>query len=92
MQNSSEVARILENIRLNYESAHLALHGPAIVGRHEIISRKMESMQQAHEELRGIVGDDAIRLVAEVLTDAPEEKSGTERFSVGPVPVQARLP
>lgn len=79
MQNSSEVARILESIRLNYESAHLALHGPAIVGRHEIISRKMENMQRAHEELQTIVGDDAIRLIAEALIDVPEEKSWMER-------------
>jgi hypothetical protein len=66
--NKSEVARLLENIRLSYESAHLALHGPAIVGRHEIITRKMENMQHDHAKLQTIVGEqEAGKLVAETL-------------------------
>ena len=32
MEGNSEVARLLESIRLSYESAYLAMHGPAIVG------------------------------------------------------------
>lgn len=73
MQNNSEVAQLLENIRLSYESAYLALHGSAIVGKHEFITKKLENMQQDHEKLRTIVGDDAIRLVAETLETIGEE-------------------
>jgi hypothetical protein len=73
MQNNSEVAQLLENIRLSYESAYLAMHGPAIVGKHEFITKKLENMQQDHEKLRTIVGDDAIRLVAETLETVGEE-------------------
>ncbi|MFL5627694.1 MAG: hypothetical protein ACJ788_19115 [Ktedonobacteraceae bacterium] len=64
----SEVARLLESIRLSYEAAHLALHGPAMVGMHEFISKRMENMQEAHAELQTIVGSqEAIKLVAETL-------------------------
>ena len=70
MQNNSEVARLLESIRLSYESANLALHGPAMVGKHEIITKKMENMQHNHEELQQIVGEqEANRLVADTLND-----------------------
>ncbi len=68
MQGNSEVARLLESIRLSYESAYLALHGPAIVAKHEFISKKMENIQEDHAELQTIVGaPEAIRLVAETL-------------------------
>lgn len=68
MPNNSEVAQLLENIRLSYESAYLAMHGPAIVGRHEIITRKMENMQKDHARLQTIVGEqEAIQLVAQTL-------------------------
>lgn len=73
MPNTSEVARLLEGIRLSYEAAHMALHGPAIVGRHEIITKKMEHMQQDHEKLQTIVGArEAIKLVAETLENVEE--------------------
>jgi hypothetical protein len=68
MQNQSEVARLRESIRLEYESAYLALHGPAIVGKHEIITKHMENMQAAHKILQTIVGEgEAMKLVAETL-------------------------
>lgn len=43
---TSEVARLLENIRLSYESAYLALHGTAIVAKHEYISCVMSFIMQ----------------------------------------------
>jgi len=68
MPNNSEVARLLESIRLSYESASLALHGTAMAAKHEFISRKMENMQQTHVELQALVGEqEAARLVAETL-------------------------
>ena len=68
MQNQSEVARLLENIRLSYEAAHLALHGPAIVGKHDIITKRMENIQHDHVALQGIVGEsEAIKMIADTL-------------------------
>ena len=65
---TSEVAQLRENIRLEYEAAYLALHGPAIVGKHEIISKHMENMQASHAILQTLVGEhEAIQLVAETL-------------------------
>ncbi|HLG66159.1 MAG TPA: hypothetical protein VKY19_29850 [Ktedonosporobacter sp.] len=95
MHNNSEVAELLENIRLSYEAAHAALYGPAIVGRHEFISRKMECMQQDHEKLQTIVGKRvAIKLVAETLENVEEvrkpqgehhdEKDAVSRRSANP--------
>jgi hypothetical protein len=76
MQNNSEVARLLESIRLSYESAYLVVHGPAIVGKHEYITKKMENMQQNHEQLKTIVGEqEAGRLLAQTLEAAGEPKS-----------------
>ncbi len=70
MENQSEVARLLESIKLSYESAYLALHGPAVVGKHEFITKRMENMQEAHIALQDIVGsDEAIKLVAQTLED-----------------------
>ena len=64
----SEVARLRENIRLEYEVAYGALHDPAIVGKHEIICKHMENMQASHAVLQALVGEDeAMKLVAETL-------------------------
>lgn len=68
MENKSEVARLLEQIKLSYEAANLALNGPAMVGKHQFITKRAENIQQAHEKLQTIVGEDeAIKLVAETL-------------------------
>jgi hypothetical protein len=68
MENQSEVAQLLGQIRLSYESAQLALHGPAIVAKHEFITKHMENMEESRVVLAGIVGSDqAIKLVAETL-------------------------
>ena len=66
--SGSEVALLREAIRLEYEAAYLALHGPAIVGKHAIISKHMENMHASHVVLQTLVGEhEAIRLVAETL-------------------------
>jgi hypothetical protein len=71
--NKSEVARLLEEIRLSYESAYVAMHGPAIVAKHEFISKKLENMQHSHAQLQTIVGEhEAIKLVAETLDTVGE--------------------
>ena len=68
MENQSEVARLLEQIRLSYESAQLALRGPAIVAKHEFITKRMENMEEASAARADIVGsDEAMKLVTETL-------------------------
>jgi hypothetical protein len=60
----SEVARILEQIRLEYESAHLGMSGSSYGStKHSFITARMEMVSQLHEKLSALVGDGAIGLV-----------------------------
>jgi hypothetical protein len=71
MVNQSEVAQLLEQIRLSYESAQLALHGPAMVASHEFITKQMEHMHEYQTKIEDLLGsDEAIRLVVEVLQNS----------------------
>jgi len=66
--SGSEVARLRQRIQEEYVAAQRALHAPAMVAKHEFITRRMENMQQAHAQLQILVGpDEAIKLVAETL-------------------------
>ncbi len=66
--SGSEVARLMQRIQEEYEAAQRALHAPAMVAKHEFITKRMENMQEAHAQLQTIVGaDEAIKLVAETL-------------------------
>ncbi len=73
----SEVARLLEQIRAEYEAAERGLSGLAYgTSRHEFVTKKMEQMGQLHEELKAIVGEtQAIALVAEQLNGCPQISS-----------------
>jgi hypothetical protein len=76
MENKSEVARLRESIRLSYEAAQSALYDPAMVGKHEFITKRMENMQQAHARLQTIVGaNEAIRLVIQTLESIQEVRA-----------------
>jgi hypothetical protein len=80
MENKSEVARLRESIRLSYEAAQSALYDPAIVAKHEFITKRMENMQQAHTQLQAILGvEEAIRLVVQTLENVQEVR--TQRLS-----------
>lgn len=80
MQNNSEVAQLLESIRLSYESAYLAMHGVAIVAKHEFISKKLENVQCFHAQLQTIVGEhEAIKLVVQTLDGVSQEKQSQEQ-------------
>jgi len=69
----SEVARILRQIREEYESARLGLSGFACgTSKHEVITKKLENMSKYHEELRAIVGDESMALVVQALGDSPD--------------------
>ncbi|MEO8971915.1 MAG: hypothetical protein ABI406_10010, partial [Ktedonobacteraceae bacterium] len=55
--NQSEVARILQQIQLEYEAAERALKGPAFgTARHDFINKKMENMGQCQLDLNELVG------------------------------------
>ncbi len=70
--NQSEVARILEQISLEYEAAQRGLCGFAYgAAKHEFITARMENMGNLHSKLQDIVGDSAIALVAETLNQLP---------------------
>ena len=71
MENKSEVARLLENIRLSYESAQSAMSGPAMVASHEFITKRMERIEESRAILASIVGSEqAMKLVTEILDEA----------------------
>lgn len=64
----SEVARILGQIRAEYESAQRGLTGLSYgTSRHEFITARMETMGGLHAQLHDIVGDAAIALLADQL-------------------------
>ena len=70
--NQSEVARILEQISLEYEAAHRGMYGFAQgAAKHEFITARMENMGNLHGKLQEIVGDSAIEMVAEALNKLP---------------------
>lgn len=70
--NQSEVARLLEQISAEYESAQRGMNGFAYgAAKHEFITARMENMGQLHNQLQEIVGESAIALVAEALNKLP---------------------
>ena len=71
--HSSEVAALREQIAVEYMAAKLGLQGLNVgTSRHAFITAKQERIGVLHEELQGIVGDEAIALVAETLIGLPD--------------------
>ncbi len=71
-ENKSEVARILEQISLEYEAACRSMYGYAAgAGKHQFITARMENMGHLHDKLQEIVGDSAIEMVAQALNKLP---------------------
>jgi hypothetical protein len=66
----SEVARLLNQIRLEQESAIRGLHGFAETARHEIITQKMMNIGRHQERLVELIGDAAIPLIIEQIDTA----------------------
>ena len=72
-EHGSQVARLLKQIREEYESAQRGLSGPAQGNsQHKIITKKMENIGKFHEELRTLVGDTAMELIVQQLSDLPD--------------------
>lgn len=70
----SEVARLREQIALSYLSAQWGLCGLASgVPKHRFITKRMEQIGEEHEQLKKLVGDQAIALVAETIEPLPKQ-------------------
>lgn len=72
---SSEVARIRQQITSEYVAAKWGLSGLAVgYSRHQFITARQERIGVLHGQLQSIIGkDQAIKIVAETLTDIPEQ-------------------
>lgn len=69
-EQRSEVARLLEQISVEYEAAQRGLSGFAYgASQHEFITARMENMGRIHSQLHSLVGDAAIAMIAEQLND-----------------------
>jgi hypothetical protein len=71
-ESKSEVARVLEQIELEFQAAQQGLYGLAFgTAKHEFITNKMEQMGRLHEQLQTMVGEEeAVKLLAETLENA----------------------
>jgi hypothetical protein len=71
----SEVARLLQQIDLECQSAHRGLRGFASgSARHDFVNKRMENIGYAHERLIELVGpDEAIALVVHTI-DLPKDQ------------------
>jgi hypothetical protein len=76
-KNQSEVAQLLAQIECEYLAAQRGLSGFAESAKHAIIIAHMERMGRIHEDLRAIVGNDAIQLIAERLASVPDALAGS---------------
>ena len=64
----SEIARILQQVREEYDAAIRGLTGLASgMARHAFITARMEHMGRLHEELKKIVEEPAMALIADQL-------------------------
>jgi hypothetical protein len=70
-EDRSEVARLLAQIEAEYLAAQRGLTGFAESAKHAAITARMEKIGKLHEHLQEIVGEDAIRLIAERIENLP---------------------
>ena len=72
--NQSEVARLIQQIGLECEAAHLAMNGYAEVAKHAYITHRMERMGALHDELRGLVGEEeAVKVLVRAMDGNKKE-------------------
>ena len=77
-EHGSEVARLLAQIRSEYESARLGFSGLASgTAKHDFITTKLETMGKLQGELETLVGDAAIALVVAQLETCPDMNSSS---------------
>ncbi len=90
LHQPSEVRRLLTQISAEYEAGRRGLEDLASgVSQHQFITARMERMEEIHTELRAIVGDQAIALIAEHLagedvpTPGPSTSETREQENAG---------
>ena len=73
--NEISVARLLQEIDLQYQAAYYALSGNAVgVAKHEFITARTERLEVIREQLAGLVGsDEATKLVIEQMNKASDK-------------------
>ncbi len=77
MNSSSTVARLKKQIDAEAEAAQLALYGPAQgISKHQFITARMERMGILHEQLKGLIGDEADQYLISAM-----EKRDTSQIS-----------
>src|SRR5437899_9429459 len=74
--NQSEVARLLARIEDEYIAAKRGMTGFAESATHAAITAQMENIGRLYENLHAIIGDEAIKLVAERLEIISTEQRG----------------
>lgn len=74
--NNSEIARLRQQIAVEYEAAERALHSPTITAPHEFITKRMERMWEHVQAAEQVVGKESMQQVfAELFaptTSAPQ--------------------
>jgi hypothetical protein len=69
MGNKSEVARLLNQIRVEYDAALQGLSGVAEVARHSFINASMENMGKLNAQLQEIIGtEEAMILTIDLMS------------------------
>jgi hypothetical protein len=61
--SKSEVARLRQRIEEEITSMHLLMNGPAVVGRHELITHKYRNLGAYHQELTQLVGEQPAAMI-----------------------------
>jgi len=76
-KQKSEVARLLQQISLEYEAATRGLTGlSAGSAKHSFITARLEQIGAYHEQLTSLVGEvQATQLVIELAEQGPEEST-----------------
>jgi hypothetical protein len=77
LSNQSEVTQLLATIESEYVAAQRGLTGFAESAKHAAITARMEHIGRLHEDLRAIVGDDAIRMITERLETVPDTQANS---------------
>jgi hypothetical protein len=75
----SEVARLLDQIREEYEAAMRGVSGLAQgTSRHSFITTRMENMGKLQTQLDELIGDNAIALVVTCLENCTDYSPGSQ--------------
>ena len=82
-EHGSEVARLQQQIAAQYMAAKLGLEGLNVgTGRHDFILERQERVAFLHMELRVLVGDDAMALIAETCDNLPDTATRSDILAV----------